>query len=198
MLAPTSRPDGSLPSPTPEPATVLVRPGDTVVVTDLAQPETTSASGTGSRLMIAPDQGTTISTTSANTLNLLAHAPEGLMYALFAPFPWSIERPLDVALVLEMLLWYGILVAAVRSLWIERTSWRLFGPTLLFVLGALAVFALVEGNVGTLFRHRAMLIPPTILLAAPTLAGLARRALGPRSGEPLVEHAAEPDTKTTR
>jgi hypothetical protein len=39
-----------------------------------------------------------------------------------------------------------------------------------FVGGTLIIFALVEGNVGTLFRHRAMVVPFVLILASPAFA----------------------------
>ena len=40
----------------------------------------------------------------------------------------------------------------------------------------IGAFVLTEGNVGTLFRHRAMLIPVTIIIASPGIV-VAMRAL---------------------
>jgi hypothetical protein len=51
----------------------------------------------------------------------------------------------------------------------------------LYVLGVFFLFGLLEGNVGTLYRHRAMLVPYVVTLAAPTLLWLWRRA---RLGRP--------------
>jgi hypothetical protein len=42
-------------------------------------------------------------------------------------------------------------------------------PLALFLIGMLALFSIVEGNWGTLFRHRAMVIPWVLTLAAPSL-----------------------------
>jgi peptidoglycan/LPS O-acetylase OafA/YrhL len=64
-----------------------------------------------------------------------------------------------------MLVWYGLMVAAAIALWRWRRRWRVLAPIVLFVAGTLVIFALAEGNVGTLYRHRAMIIPFVILIA---------------------------------
>jgi len=97
----------------------------------------------------------------------LAHLPRGLAYAYFAPFPWEVRRPADLATMPEMLLWYGSLPAAAWTAWRSRTRWRLVAPLVLFVLGLMSIFVLTEGNVGILFRHRGMVIPYVLILAAP-------------------------------
>src|SRR5207237_592800 len=97
----------------------------------------------------------------------LAYLPTGLAYALLAPFVWQITRPLDVLTVPEMLFWYVSVLAAIWTGWKHRRRWQLFVPMSLFVMGVIGVCALAEGNVGTLFRHRAMIIPFTMIMAAP-------------------------------
>ncbi len=111
-------------------------------------------------------------------IRTIAYLPKGLAYALFAPFPWDLRRTLDALTVPEMLTWYVLFVAAVWTAWIDRRRWRTLAPLLAFVIGMMFVFALAEGNVGTLFRHRGMVIPTVAVLAAPTLVALAARAPG--------------------
>lgn len=154
---------------------VYVRPGDIVVV---GGPDTTPGPASERQVLAVPTgagEGVTISTQADIVLSTLAHAPTGLFYALFAPFPWDIRRTLDLATVPEMLAWYGILAAAVASVWRERARWQRFGPPAAFVLAGLAVFALVEGNVGTLYRHRGMITPFVIALASPSLVAVIER-----------------------
>lgn len=118
------------------------------------------------------------------TISTLRYVPTGLTYAFFAPFPWAARRLDDVVLVPEMLLWYVVLGAAAWSIYRHRRDLGLLTPTLLFVAGSFAIFTLAEGNVGTLFRHRGMVVPATILVAAPGLAALESwtRTRWPRSG----------------
>jgi len=107
----------------------------------------------------------------------LAHLPAGIMHTLFAPFPWAIQSAPELAAMPEMLLWYVILGALLRTLWIQRRRWEWFLPEVLFLGALLLLLSLGEGNIGTLFRHRAMAVPAAILLAGPSLAVLGRRVL---------------------
>jgi len=74
----------------------------------------------------------------------------------------------------DMLLWYGLLAAVPWTLWRARRQWRSWSPLFLFVGGILLILALTEGNVGTLYRHRAMVIPFVAVLAAPSLVAAGR------------------------
>jgi Dolichyl-phosphate-mannose-protein mannosyltransferase len=118
-----------------------------------------------------------------------AYLPTGFANVLFAPFPWALRRPLDLATVPAMLLWYVLLVAAVRTIaFANGRRWQLLPPAA-FVVGVLIAFVLFEGNVGTLFRQRAMTIGPVVaFLAAPSLVAVVdrivavRRARQPKAG----------------
>ena len=107
-------------------------------------------------------------------LRTLQHLPIGIAYALFAPFPWAMRRAADWLTLPDMLLWYGLLAALPWTLWRARRLWRSWSPLLLFVAGLLLILALTEGNVGTLYRHRAMVIPFVAVLAAPSLVTVGR------------------------
>jgi hypothetical protein len=71
-----------------------------------------------------------------------------------------------------MVLWYVALAAAAITLVRQRARWQRLFVLGAFAAGLLFLFALVEGNVGTLYRHRTMTLPSVLLLAAPTLEGL--------------------------
>lgn len=105
----------------------------------------------------------------------LDHLPTGLAHALLAPFPWSVRRPADLPAVGDTLLWLVLMLAAIVTLIWQAPRWRLLMVPGLFVAGLLIFLALAEGNVGTLFRHRGMIIPTTALLASPTLVMIAAR-----------------------
>lgn len=166
VLAPTPPADASQPSPPP--GAVFVKPGDRVIV--LAEGNTPSPGEAARPVLVPADQDAiTVSTNELVSVAQLAHVPEGLMYALFAPFPWVIPSLPYLGVSFDMLLWYVVLVGAVWSVWLHRERWQLYAPPVLLVLGIVGVFALVEGNLGTLFRHRGMVIPATIVLASPAL-----------------------------
>ena len=159
--------------------TTYVRPGDVIVV---GPPGTSPAPLEQRSLLPDPGQPVTFAPPRVSEDELqrqtLSYLPKGLLYALFAPWPWLSDRAIDVLTVPEMLLWYVAIAVLPFSLAIARRHWRFYLGPLLFVGGTLLIFALVEGNWGTLFRHRAMVIPFVFILASPGLAALVRQTRG--------------------
>jgi hypothetical protein len=96
----------------------------------------------------------------------LQYLPSGIWYLLGAPFPWETPKLSQKATIPDMLLWYLSVALAVLGLVVSRRRWRFLVLPLGYVLGIGLLLALVEGNVGTLFRHRAMLIPITTIFSA--------------------------------
>ncbi len=170
------------PEPSLNPDVVVVRPGDLVI---FGAPGTSPAPPAQRRtLALQPETKPTIrlapaiEPTEAAVPRTAAYLPRGLAYALFSPFPWAIERSLDFLTVPEMLFWYLMLAVLPWSLWRDRTRWAQFAPLAMYVAGMLLILALAEGNYGTLFRHRGMIIPVAIVLAAPGLVALWRSLRG--------------------
>ncbi|MDQ2943607.1 MAG: hypothetical protein M3R21_08070 [Candidatus Dormibacteraeota bacterium] len=158
---------------------VRLNPGDLVVI---GEPTTAPApreqwaalnlpAGTQARLTDG------LETAQETYARISAYFPMGVAYALFAPVPWTIARAQDLLTAPEMLLWYLLMTAAVLTLIRFRDKWWLLLPLVLFVATFTAAMALTEGNVGTIFRHRAMIIPFVIVLAAPSLLWLGRMTL---------------------
>ena len=57
-----------------------------------------------------------------------------------------------------------------------RSRWQAFLPVAMLAFGLIGLFALFEGNVGTLYRHRAMnVVAPIAVLAGPSLVALVFR-----------------------
>jgi hypothetical protein len=152
---------------------VVARPGVTSTPGPEAQPLPISASSGEVQLVDASED--------ALALRTLEYLPFGLAFALFAPFPWTGTRPQDLLPLPEMLVWYALLAATCIALWRWRHRWRALAPLGLFVGGTVLIFALAEGNVGTLYRHRAMIIPFVIVLAAPALVQIIHRRPQPRA-----------------
>lgn len=120
----------------------------------------------------------------------ISYLPRGMAYALFAPFPWAIQRTLDLTLIPETLLWYVVLAAAVATLIRRRAEWRLLAGPVGIIIGIVLILSLAEGNVGTLYRHRAMSQPWVFMLASPTLLGVLTRTLHPVDHSPELVPAA--------
>jgi len=106
----------------------------------------------------------------------LTYLPVGLAYFYFSPFPWQIGSPRQVLALVDLLVWYSILpsvFAGFASL--VRRRLRAILPLLLVVIGISVLYALVEGNIGIIFRHRAQIIVPLCAVAGVGLA-MRRRA----------------------
>ncbi|MCK5651316.1 MAG: hypothetical protein KAJ42_08065, partial [Gemmatimonadetes bacterium] len=86
--------------------------------------------------------------------------PVGISFLLFAPFPWAIESTLQASAAPETLLWYPLFLAALAGM---RYGVVKAGNLNVIPLAVLIVvttsYALVEGNFGTAYRHRAQIMP---------------------------------------
>jgi hypothetical protein len=96
----------------------------------------------------------------------LAFLPIGVAYFLFSPFPWQITTFLKVFSLPEMCLIYALVPAMARG--VRYAVSQRFRACLqpLLLTGLLTVsYSLGEGNVGTLYRHRAQVIAFYLMFA---------------------------------
>jgi 4-amino-4-deoxy-L-arabinose transferase-like glycosyltransferase len=85
----------------------------------------------------------------------LTALPTGLVYLLFAPFPWAISGLRQVLVLPETLVWYALMPAFVRGvIYTMRNRLRSALPILVFAASLTAAYALMQGNVGTAYRQR--------------------------------------------
>lgn len=147
-------------APTPSPLpTLAATPG--VVVLD---PQVKNVVATPAPSAATPDDRVSL---PPGLVENLLHLPVGVAFVLGAPFPFTWRSMSEAATVPETLLWYPTVVfAAFGIVWAVRSRrWDLAYPIgvagLIFLL-----FSLIEGNTGTLVRHRSMLIPYAVMLAA--------------------------------
>jgi hypothetical protein len=162
-------PPSTAPVDHPEPSTATVTPATAAPTT--AAPATAVASSPFVGPAGTTDDGATDARETAPG-RTLSYLPMGLFNAIFIPLPFVSPRFQDSAAGLEMIVWYLLLVAAAATLVREKSRWHSFIAPALSVAGLLLVFALVEGNAGTLFRHRGMVVPLVALLASPTIASI--------------------------
>lgn len=116
-------------------------------------------------------------------LRTLAYLPIGLGYAIFAPVPLVTGGLRELITAPEMLAWYVLVAAALVTVWRERRRWTLLAPAILTIAVLMLGLAIAEGNVGTLFRHRSMVVPFVVLLASPTLVSVWTRLRHPKPGD---------------
>ena len=90
----------------------------------------------------------------------LQYIPIGGSYLLFAPFPWDIQTTLQATAMGETLLWYPLFLLSILGLRLalrDRATAALVPVSVLLVI--VSSYALVEGNFGTAYRHRAQIMP---------------------------------------
>jgi hypothetical protein len=97
----------------------------------------------------------------------LRNIPIVLPYVLWAPFPWAGVRLRDLAVLPETAAWYAMQALALVTLAVYgRSRWRELFLLVAYSGGLILVFSVIEGNVGTIYRHRSMLLPPAFVVAA--------------------------------
>jgi hypothetical protein len=85
----------------------------------------------------------------------LAALPVGLVYLLFAPFPWSITSVRQLLTVPETLVWYSLMPAFARGLrFAIKQRFRACLPIFVFAGTLTAAYAVFQGNIGTAYRQR--------------------------------------------
>lgn len=94
--------------------------------------------------------------------------PMGVLFFLFAPFPWQVgTSALTTMAFPETLLWYGLVAFAAIGGWhLLRRRFARAIPSVLFLMLTVAVYGLIEGNAGTAYRHRSQLIVAVFVFAS--------------------------------
>lgn len=119
---------------------------------------------------------------TSSPVGAMRYLPVGLAYILLAPFPWKVSSLLQLATLPEVMIWYAIIPFFLVGLIDAFRNGSRANLLVLSALGAVLVsYALVEGNVGTAYRHRAQIMPLALVYAA---AGMERawRAMRARRG----------------
>lgn len=105
---------------------------------------------------------------NVSTVNgAISFLPVGLTYFLLAPFPWSVTSVLQQVTLPESLVWYALFLCVLRGAWLAIKYDPRAYTVLVSVLATVTFsYALIEGNVGTAYRHRAQVMPLFFVLAA--------------------------------
>jgi 4-amino-4-deoxy-L-arabinose transferase-like glycosyltransferase len=101
------------------------------------------------------DKDVDVSTTSG----ALTTIPTGLLYLLFAPFPWQLASLRQSITLPEMIIWWASFPLLVLGLWFSiRYRLRQISPILVFSVMLSLAYSVFQGNVGTAYRQRAQLL----------------------------------------
>jgi Dolichyl-phosphate-mannose-protein mannosyltransferase len=89
----------------------------------------------------------------------LTTIPMGLVYLLFAPFPWQLVNLRQSITLPEMVIWWASFPLLVLGLWFAvKYRLRMISPILIFTVLLTLAYSLFQGNVGTAYRQRAQLL----------------------------------------
>lgn len=84
--------------------------------------------------------------------------PLGLLYLLFAPFPWQLASLRQSITLPEMILWWASFPLLILGLWFSiKYRLRQISPILIFTVMLSLAYSIVQGNVGNAYRQRAQL-----------------------------------------
>jgi len=98
--------------------------------------------------------------------HLVRFFPVAFAALLTMPMPWTVRSLSECVGAVEMLLWYPLFIFALRGVVRAFKGGAEQALLLVTTLIMCAAIALLEGNVGTLFRHRANVWPLLLLFTA--------------------------------
>lgn len=95
----------------------------------------------------------------STTSGAIRAAPTGILYLLFAPFPWQLQSLRQSITLPEMLVWWASFPFLVVGFWFTfryrlRQSFVIFIFTTMLTLA----YSIFQGNVGTAYRQRAQIL----------------------------------------
>ena len=94
-----------------------------------------------------------------STEGALTIIPVGLVYLLFAPFPWQLASLRQSIALPEMIVWWLSFPLLILGYWYAiKHRLREISPILLFTSMLTLAYSLFQGNVGTAYRQRSQLL----------------------------------------
>jgi len=95
----------------------------------------------------------------STTQGALSTIPVGMLYLLFAPFPWQLASLRQSITLPEMIIWWACFPLLVLGLWFSiKYRLRQISPVLIFTVMLSLAYSIFQGNVGTAYRQRAQLL----------------------------------------
>jgi len=93
------------------------------------------------------------------TEGALTVIPVGVIYLLFAPFPWQFASLRQSITLPEMIVWWFSFPLLVLGLWYSiKHRLRQVAPIVIFTTMLTLAYSLFQGNVGTAYRQRSQLL----------------------------------------
>lgn len=103
----------------------------------------------------------------STTQGALSTIPIGLVYLLFAPFPWQLASVRQSLTIPEMLVWWAAFPLLILGIWFSiKYRLRKMSPILLFTTMLTLAYSVFQGNVGTAYRQRAQILVFYFIFAA--------------------------------
>jgi len=95
----------------------------------------------------------------STTEGALTAVPVGLVYLLFAPFPWQMGSFRSMITLPEMAVWWSSFPFLILGIWYAlRFRLRQVAPILVFVSMLTVAYSVFQGNVGTAYRQRSQVL----------------------------------------
>ena len=95
----------------------------------------------------------------STTEGAISTIPIGLVYLLFAPFPWQLASLRQSITLPEMIVWWLSFPLLVLGIWYSiKYRLRQISPILIFTTMLSIAYSVFQGNVGTAYRQRAQLL----------------------------------------
>jgi hypothetical protein len=95
----------------------------------------------------------------STTSGALTAIPLGLLFIMFAPFPWQLAGARQIFTLPEMIVWWASFPLLVLGLWYSiKYALRQATPILIFTMLTTLVYSIFQSNVGTAYRQRSQLL----------------------------------------
>jgi hypothetical protein len=95
----------------------------------------------------------------STTTGALTTIPMGMLYLLFAPFPWQLASLRQSITLPEMIVWWASFPMLVLGFWFSiKYRLRMISPILIFTVMLSLAYSVFQGNIGTAYRQRAQLL----------------------------------------
>ncbi len=95
----------------------------------------------------------------STTSGALSAIPLGMLYLLFAPFPWQVVNLRQSITLPEMIVWWSSFPLLCIGVWFTlRYRMRQALPILIFTSMLTLAYSVFQGNVGTAYRQRSQIL----------------------------------------